>query len=77
MAKFFVENAVVKGHHAYLYETHIGDIYDCFPEVNNAHDHHAIIVNNGQEVVGHLPIGFSDHIHILFMELRENITVLW
>ena len=66
MGRFIVENADVKGHHAYLFETHIGDIYDCFPEVNNAHGGHTITVNNGQEVVGHLPIGFADHICIHF-----------
>lgn len=77
MAKICVENAVVKGHYAYLFEAHIGDIYDCFPEVNNAHDPQAIIVKNGRDVVGHLPIGFADDIHILFMELKENVTVLW
>lgn len=77
MATISVENAVVKGHHVYLSEVRIGDIFDCFPEVNNLHDPHAMIVMNAGNVVGHLPEGFAEHIHSLFAELKENITVLW
>ncbi|KAJ7371953.1 hypothetical protein OS493_022054 [Desmophyllum pertusum] len=76
MATISVENAVVKGHHVYLSEVRIGDIFDCFPEVNNLHDPHAMIVMNAGNVVGHLPEGFAEHIHSLFAELKENITVL-
>ena len=72
-----VENAVVKGHHAYLSDVNVGDIYDCFPEVNNVRDPHAKSVMNAQSVVGHLPDGFSDYIYSLFAELKENVTVLW
>lgn len=79
MAKISVENAVVKGHHAYLSEVNVGDIYDCFPEANNVHDPQAVSVINTQPgcVVGHLPAGFADYIYSLFVDLKENITVLW
>ena len=35
MATISVENAVVKGHHVYLSEVRIRDIFDCFPEMDN------------------------------------------
>lgn len=77
MASISVEDAVVKGHHVYLSDANVGDIYDCFPEVNNVRDPHAISVMKAQRVVGHLPAGFADYIYSLFEELKENVTVLW
>lgn len=76
-SRISVENAVVKGHHAYLTDVNVGDIYDCFPEVNNVCDPHAISVVNAHSAVGHLPAGFADCIYSLFAELKENVTVLW
>ena len=38
MATISVENAVVKGHHVYWSEVRTGDIFDCFPELDNLHD---------------------------------------
>ena len=78
MAKISVKNAAVKGYHDYLSGTNIGDIYDCYPKPqNNAHDHYAIVVQNEGNVFGYLPKGFAGHIYILFVELKDNITILW
>lgn len=79
MAKISVEKAVVKGHHVYLSEVNVGDIYDCLPETGNAHDPCAVSVINMQRgsIVGHLPTGFSDYLYSLFEDLKENFTVLW
>ena len=78
MATISVENAVVKGHHVYLSEVRTGDIFDCFPEMDiNLHDPYAVMVINAGNVVGHLPTGFAEHIYRLFLELKDNITVLW
>ena len=79
MAKISVEKAVVKGHHVYLSEVNVGDIYDCLPETGNAHDPCAVSVINMQRgsIVGHLPTGFSNYLYSLFEDLKENFTVLW
>lgn len=72
-----VENAVVKGHHVYLSQVNIGNTYDCTPEINNVVDPYAVSVTNAGNVIGHLPAGFAYHFYSLFVELGENITVLW
>ena len=77
MATIYVENTVVKGHHVYLSEVRTGDIFDCFPEMDNLHDPDALMVINAGNEVGHLPTGFAEHIYRLFLELKDNITVLW
>ena len=41
MATISVEKAAVKGHHVYLSEVRTGDIFDCFPEMDNLHDPYA------------------------------------
>lgn len=77
MAKVSVEDAVVKGHHAYLSNIRIGDIYDCFPEMDNLHDPDAVVVMSAGDIVGHVPFGFANHVRSIFTEFRENVTVLW
>ena len=77
MTKFCVENAVVKGHHEYLSNVNVTDVYDCIPEWNNIHDPYAIAVINAGNTVGHLPLGFTAHIHHIFTELVGNVTILW
>ena len=41
MATISVKNAVVKGHQVYLSEVRTGDVFDCFPEMDNLHDPYA------------------------------------
>ena len=77
MATISVENAVVKGHHVYLSEIRTGDIFDCLPEMDNLYDPYAVMVINAENVVGNLPTGFAEHSYRLFLELKDNITVLW
>ena len=56
----------MKGHHVYLSEVCIRDIFDCFPEMDNLHDPYAVIVN-AENVVGHLPTGFAEtHLQVIF-----------
>ena len=51
---------MVKGHHAYLHQYHIGQRVTCRIEANNAHSTNAIVVEsmNG-ETVGHIPDGLA------------------
>jgi len=44
MATISVENVVVKGHHVYLSEVRTGDVFDCFPGMDNLHDLYAVMV---------------------------------
>ena len=45
--------------------------------MNNLVDPHAVIVTNAGNVIGHLPAGFTDDVYRLFIELGQNLTVLW
>ena len=59
-----------------LKEVCTGDIFDCFPEMDNLHDPYAQGDKRGN-VVGNLLTDFTEHTYSLFLELKDNITVLW
>jgi len=44
MATISAEHAVVKGHHVYLSEVCIGDIFLSFPEIDILLDLHSVMV---------------------------------
>ena len=59
-----------------LKEVRTGDIFDCFPEMDNLHDPYAQ-GDKRAKCRWTSSDRFAEHIYSLFLELKDNITVLW
>lgn len=78
MPKLVIHEATLKGRHVYDSPALVGNILDCFPEVNNPFDRNAIVVRNDrQDVIGHVPTGFADHLKYLLDTFHQNISIFW
>lgn len=79
MPKIVIHGGVLKGRHAYndLF-VGVGNIYECFRELNNPVDENAFVVRNQYgSIIGHVPTGVSDHFQCMFENKQADITIFW
>ena len=64
-----LKSSCIKGHHVYVADLNVGDIFECFLEPENHHSEWAIVVKNTNDdvVIGHVPDGLANLLQPLML----------
>ena len=64
-----LKSSCIEGHHVYVADLNVGDIFECFLEPENHHSEWAIVVKNTNDdvVIGHVPDGLANLLQPLML----------